>query len=442
MTIIMARQILHIDMNSYFATVEQQANPKLRGKPVAVLGSKAKRSIIVAASVEAKKFGVKTGTRIEEAPILCPNIIFVHGEPRKYAWVTKKFIEIFESYTDKVEIFSIDEAFLDVTQIEKLYGGAENIAREIKQRIRDEIGGYISCSIGIASNKFLAKTASDLVKPDGLVVVAPNPPVILRSEGDASRREDLGKIATSQAPRNDVKFLTVDEMLLEIPLSDFCGIGRRVHQRLGAIGIYTTADLRKISNIILNKEFGIATGEKLKRMAFGLDNSPVVSWHDRADAKSYSHSRTLNKDVTDRNEIKKHILLLSEKVAAHMRKDNMLGLESGLWLRFKDLTGAGKSAKMCKWTHDGLEIAAAAEKILDQLDLRQPVRAIGVYVGRVQRESNVSASLLPEDTVNDKILSAMDAVNGRYGADVVTRARLAGTKIKEIVSGMGRDKFD
>lgn len=402
------RMILHIDMNSYFATVEQQANPLLRGKPVAVLGSHAKRTIIVAASVEAKKFGVKTGTRVEDAPKLCPQIVFVHGEPRKYSWVTKKFIEIFESYTDKVEIFSIDEAFLDVTNTANLYSGAENVAREIKRRIRDEIGEYITCSIGIASNKFLAKTASDLMKPDGLVIVTPE---------------------------------NKDDILLNLPLSEFCGIGKRIHQRLGAIGIYTTADLRKVSNIILNSEFGIATGEKLKRMAYGLDGSPVISWHDRTDAKSFSHSRTLNKDVTNQDEIKKHILLLSEKVGRHLRKDGYLGKEVGLWIRFKDFSGAGKSQKIGKWTHDGAEIAEAAQKILRSLSLHQPVRAIGVYVGTIQREKNTPVSLLPEDVINDKILSAMDAVNDRFGEDVVTRARLTGTKIKEIVSGMGRDKF-
>jgi DNA polymerase-4 len=297
---------------------------------------------------------------------------------------------------------------LDVSKTAGLYGGAENIAHKIKSQIRDEIGEYISCSIGIASNKFMAKTASDLVKPDGLVIITPE---------------------------------NKDEILLNLPLSEFCGIGKRIHQRLGAIGIYTTADLRKSSNIILSKEFGIAVGEKLKRMAYGMDNSPVVSWHDRADAKSYSHSRTLNKDVTDINEIKKHILLLSEKVATHMRKDGMLGQEVGLWIRFKDFTGTGKSMKTHKWTHDGLEIADAVQVILGQIVLRQPVRAIGVYVGRVQRAENVTASLLPDDVVNDKILSAMDSVNNKYGINVVTRARLAGVKIKEIVSGLGRDKF-
>lgn len=402
------RQILHIDMNSYFATVEQQANPKLRGKPVAVLGSKAKRSIIVAASVEAKRFGVKTATRLDEAMRLCPHLVIVHGEPRKYSYVTKKFIEIFEDYTDKVEIFSIDEAFLDITKTANLYGGATAIANEIKRRIKAEIGEYITCSVGSSYNKFLAKTGSDLMKPDGLVIITPE---------------------------------NVDEVLLALPLSEYCGIGKRTHQHLGALGVYTTADLRKITNVALNKEFGIATGEKLKRMAHGMDSSPVISWHDRADAKSYSHSRTMNKDIVNREEIKRHILLLSEKVATHLRKDAMMGGEVGLWLRFRDFTGTGKSMKIGRWTHDGLEIAEAAERIMGKLDIRLAVRAIGVYVGRVQRESNVSTSLMPEDSLNEKILAAMDEVNNRYGTNVVTRARLTGVKIKEIVSGMGRDKF-
>ena len=402
------RQILHIDMNSYFATVEQQANPKLRGKPVAVLGSKAKRTIIVAASVEAKKFGVKTGTKIEDAPKLCPDIIFVHGEPRKYSFVTKKFIEIFEDFTDKVEIFSIDEAFLDVTQTEKIYGGAETIAQEIKKRIKSEIGEYITCSIGIAKNKFLAKTGSDLQKPDGLTIITDS---------------------------------NVDEILLALPLEEFCGIGKRINQRLGTIGIENTEQLRGYPNVLLNKEFGIATGEKLKRMAYGLDNSPVISRHDRADAKSYSHARTLNKNITNRDEIKKHILLLSEKIAFRMRKDGCMAKEVGLWLRFGDFGGVGKRYRLGKWTHDGIEIYDSAVSILIGLKLRAPVRAIGVFVGSVQKESNTTMSFLDSDALNEKILNTMDIINNRFGETVITKARLTGTKIKEIVSGMGRDKF-
>jgi DNA polymerase-4 len=412
------RQIIHIDMNSYFATVEQQANPKLRGKPIAVLGSHAKRTIIVAASIEAKRYGVKTGTPIEEAYELCPDIIMVHGEPRKYSSVTKQFISIFEDFTDKVEIFSIDEAFLDVTATAHLYisspckigdfDGAINIAKKIKKRIREEIGSWISCSAGVSYNKFLAKTGSDLQKPDGLVTITKE---------------------------------NVDEVLLNLPLKDYCGIGKRIHQRLGALGIYETKQLRDFPSTLLNKEFGIATGQHLKRMVNGLDNSHVVPWREQKAAKSFGHSRTFNRDVLKRNDLKEQTLLLCEKVAKRMRDDGYWGREVGIWVRFKDFTGAGKRMRIGKWTCDGLEIYKATEKILAQIEIRQPVRAVGVSVAQTQLQQNVPFSFLEEDRINEKIHEAQDAVNNRFGSDVVTRGTLKGIKLKEIVSGMGRKKF-
>lgn len=476
------RQILHIDMNSYFATVEQQANPRLREKPIAVLGSTTKRSIIVAASIEAKRQGVKTAMRIEEAMEKCPGLILVSGEPRKYSWVTKQFVRIFEDYTDKVEIFSIDECFLDVTGTAHLYfsseakhnrevgssrlrsnnnfDGAINIAMEIKKRIREEIGSWISCSVGVSYNKFLAKTGSDLQKPDGLVVIKPNPVVIpanllnchfdrveraekspvLKREKDLSTSLEMTK-NNNMLSGSDGMFRTVDEVLLNLPLSEYCGIGRRILKRLNLLDIYTTQDLRNFSNIALNKEFGIATGQKLKRMAYGLDNSQVLSWHDQAPAKSFSCSRTMNRDIVKTREIEKQILFLLEKVAKKMRDDGYFGREAGLWLRFKDFSGVSKTRKIGKWTNDGMEMNGTCLKILKQIKVVSPVRAIGVYIGDVQLAKNVSQSMMPEDKLNEKILQAMDAVNNRFGEDVLTRATLAGTKLKEVVSGMGRKKF-
>jgi len=423
-------------MNSYFATVEQQANPKLRGKPVAVLGSKARRSIIVASSIEAKKLGVKTAQPLHEALELCPNLTIVHGEPRKYSHVTKCFISIFEDYTDMVEIFSIDEAFLDITKTAHLFSkkystkqvilarpesdpgqarmtaqedlGAIVIAREIKRRIREEIGSWISCSVGISSNKFLAKTGSNLEKSDGLVIL-----------------NEQNK----------------DAVLLGLPLKDFCGIGHRISARLETLGITSTKNLRNYPDILLKKEFGIITSRKLKKMAFGIDSSPVISWRERQPARSFSCSRTLNKDVTDVQEIKKQILFLFEQVAKKLRDDGYWAKEVGLWFRFKDFSGTGKSVRVGYWTCDGMDFYKHSLKILRQLNFGQPVRAIGVYAGKVQLNKNVSRSLLEEDKENEKILSAMDKVNNRYGEDVVTRASLSGRKLKEIVSGMGRDKF-
>jgi nucleotidyltransferase/DNA polymerase involved in DNA repair len=149
----------------------------------------------------------------------------------------------------------------------------------------------------------------------------------------------------------------------------------------------------------------------------------------------------MNKDVFRKSDIDKQILFLLEKVAKKMRDEGYWGKEVGLWLRFKDFTGVGKSARIGKWTCDSLEMNEEALKILKTINIKTPVRAIGVYVGQVQLSQNVPQSMMPEDKMNEKILAAMDAVNNRFGDDVVTRARLAGTKLKEVVSGMGRDKF-
>lgn len=460
---------------------------------MAVLGSSTKRSIIVAASIEAKRFGVKTATPVAEAKLLCPELIMIEGEPRKYSWVTKQFVRIFDDYSDKVEIFSIDECFLDVTQTAHLYTrkasnelnencklkiensflprhpefisgsseipkqvrndelesfeGAINIAKEIKKRIREEIGSWISCSVGISYNKFLAKTGSDLQKPDGLVLILPNQTSPCRHPEEQFcqnlRREDLDcHIVNSQlTPRNDIKALTVDECLLNLPLSEYCGIGSRLLKRLRMLGIHTTQQLREYPNVLLNKEFGIATGQKLKRMSHGLDNSLVGSWHEQPPAKSFSCSRTLNRDVYKKVEIEKQILFLLEKVSKKMRDEGYWGKEVGLWLRFKDFSGTGKSARIGKWSQDSLEMYSETLKLLKTMNIMSPVRAIGVYIGQVQLAKNVPQSMLEEDKTNEKILAAMDAVNNRFGDDVITRARLAGVKLKEVVSGMGRDKF-
>lgn len=404
----MNRTILHIDMNSYFATVEQQANPRLRGKPVAVLGSKAKRTIIVASSIEAKRLGIKTGTALNEALELCPELTIVHGEPRKYSDVTRRFIKIFESYTDKVEIFSIDEAFLDITNSNNLFGNPENVAKEIKKRIREEIGSWISCSVGIAPNKFLAKLGSDLQKPDGLIVIN---------------------------ERN------MDEILLSVPLSEYCGIGRRIFKRLERLKIQTTKDIRDYPEHLLAREFGIATGRSLKRMAFGRDSTTVSDWHEQEPAKSFSCSRTLNRDVVSNSEIKEQIFFLYEKVAKKLRDENYWAQEIGLWIRFKDFTGTGKNMRIGYWTQDGLTFYKYATDVLVKINIKQPVRAIGVYAGKVKKSEYVPMSFLPEDVENEKIIKTIDAINNKYGEDIITRGELVGMKLKEIVSGMGRNKF-
>ncbi len=224
-------------------------------------------------------------------------------------------------------------------------------------------------------------------------------------------------------------------------MRDLCGIGRRIGDRLAVLGIETVTQLRDYPNALLHKEFGISVGEKLKRMSFGLDSSPVIPWRNRSTAKSYGHSRTLNKNVTDRNEIRRHILLLSERIAIRMRKDSCLASEVSLWLRFEDFGHKGHSHRLGRWTQDELDIYRCASEILSKVSFRSPVRAIGVSVSGVERAAMVTKSFLEDDIRNDNILKTIDSVNNRFGANVVTRGSLAKIKLKEIVSGMGRDKF-
>src|SRR3989344_3975778 len=245
------RTILHIDFNSYFASVEQQANPRLRGKPVGVTGGdRMKRTVLGAASVEAKKFGVKTGMQIWEARKLYPNIILVQGDSDKYLEVTKRFLGILKDYSPYLEVFSIDECFLEVTG-NRLQVTA--IAKNIKKRIKKEIGEWITCSIGISYNKLMAKLAGSLQKPDGLVII-PN------------QKEAI-------------------KILDKIELDEICGIGPRIKKRLNNMGIFDFSSLRKAPLPALLASFK-SYGQFLYDASRGIDHSSVIPFYEQEEVKS------------------------------------------------------------------------------------------------------------------------------------------------------------
>jgi DNA polymerase IV len=381
------RIILHADANAFFASVEQQSNPEIRGKPIAVIGS-AKRTIITTSSYEARAFGVKTGMTTWEAKQKCPHIIFVIGDNRKYTHTSSEIVKMMMQFTPLVEVFSIDEAFLDITGSMGLFGSAENIAHLLKAQIKHHFG--ITYSIGIAPNKLLAKLASEMKKPDGLVVIKPE---------------------------------EVSQVLERIPAKDLCGIGKKTERQLDLYGIKTCGDLGRFPVNILRKKFGII-GERLHQMGLGIDNSPVIPSEDADEVKSVGHSMTLERDIEDRKEILKFLLQLSEMVGRRARRYNVWGKTVTLSIRYADFdTWVGKQETLPSFINQSEEIYRAAVAILDTLVLMQPVRLLGVRLSNLRYESN-QLSLFPEERKKTMLVEAMDKVNDRYGDFSVTFASL------------------
>jgi DNA polymerase-4 len=377
------RIILHVDMNAFFASVEQQRDPDLRGKPVAVIGA-AKRTVITTSSYEARAYGVKTGMAVWEAKQKCPHLILVVGNNREYTRISSQIVQIFLDYTPLVEVFSIDEAFLDVTGSLGIFGSAERIAYLIKAGIRQRFG--ITCSIGIAPNKLLAKLASDMQKPDGLTVIRPD---------------------------------EVAKVLERLPVKELCGVGARTARQLALYGIATCGDLGRFPVNVLRKRFGVI-GEQLSRMGRGLDDSPVIPAEESGPVKSVGHSMTLEQDISAHKEILKYLLQLSEMVGRRARRYNVWGKTVTLSIRYADFyTWVGKQETLHHYINRSEEIYRTAAAILETLTLEQPVRLLGVRISNLRYESN-QLPLFPEERKKAFMVSAMDEVNDRYGDFTVT----------------------
>ena len=282
------RIILHIDMDAFFISVEQRDSPSLRGKPAAVCGSLS-RSVVTSATYEARPYGIRAGMSVQEAKKRCPQLILVEGNHSKYTETAARIFSILKDYTPLVEVASIDEAYLDITQSQLLFKSPLSIAQSIKDRIRNQ--EQLTCSIGVAPNKLLAKLGSRLKKPDGLVII---------------QKEE------------------VEEVLRDLHVSKLHGIGPKLAASLNSMAIFTCGDLGRFPLSILTKRFG-AIGERLREMGLGLDDSPVVPFDEEEDAKSISHSVTLEEDTANPDILRKVLLQLSERVSRRMRKESFHG---------------------------------------------------------------------------------------------------------------------
>lgn len=397
------RTIILVDMNSFFASVEQKSNPQLKGKPVLVGGGPGKRSVVAAASYESRVFGIHSGMSMVEALRLCPNAIIVVGDPAKYEDSARRIFRICMDYTDKLEVYSIDECFLDVTATKNSFGGALIIAKEIKRRIKEELG--LTCSVGIAPNKMLAKLASEMKKPDGLTEI---------------KKED------------------VPNLLENMPVEKLHGIGEKLARRLNKMGITTAGVLGKIPVHRLKKEFGIV-GEVLHGMGQGIDNSPVVPYYNRPDVKSVGHSYTLKENTRDTDIIHRQLLRLSEMVGWRLREGGYAGRTICLVLRYADMHTFSRQTSLSEYVDNGYDIYEAASKVLNkEYDNSHAVRLIGVSVSNL-----VKGLHQPNLFTNPRwreALKTMDAINIRYGEFAIKRASLLSIDAVIKTHGFNMDK--
>ncbi|MBI4947940.1 DNA polymerase IV [Candidatus Berkelbacteria bacterium] len=403
----MNKIIIHLDMNSYYATLEQQAYPNLRGKPIGVAGKgKGERTVIAGASIEAKKLGVKGAMSSWEALKICPSLIIIPANYERYSFVSKRIFNMLERFSPKVEIFSIDEAFIELPATIG-WDGAEKIAKQMKQLISKQIGEWVTCSIGISYGKTLAKLASELQKPDGLVVIKP---------------ENFRAIA---------KITRIEEL---------CGIGWRIGPRLNQIGVRTIAELGDIPKQILTTIFGEFTGSWLHRIGNGVDDNIIRSFHGLDREKSVGHSYTVPRDLTNIGDTLRVALLLSERIGVRLRRKELIGKTISVYIHFNDRTIWAESKIQPSYICDGLAIYEAAKRIIDNIPYPKPIRLVGISISNLVSQEQITQPLFTIEQKKIKLTNSVDKINERYGEFTVFRSSLA--KIKQRIFNLpdGRNK--
>jgi DNA polymerase-4 len=386
----MERTILHVDLDAFFASVEQRDNPELRGKPVIVGGTGPnQRGVVSAASYEARKFGVHSAMPLRQAGRLCPNGIFVPVHGRKYELASRQVMAILRRFTPLVEPISIDEAFMDVTGSRLLFGDGESIAGQVKRTVREEVD--LPASVGVATTKLVAKIASDLRKPDGLVVVA------------------AGDEATFLAP---------------LPISRLWGVGAQTAKALEDYGVRSIGDLAALAPDVLVRRFG-KHGASLADRALGRDADPVS---DRDPARSIGHEHTFDVDTSDRETIERTLLAMAEGVASRLRSSGLKA--STVTVKIRD--SSFRTITRQRTLPDPTDLTEPIWRTA--LDLARPevrgirVRLVGVTASNLGSPTQLSMFHDIDDR-HRRAVEATDVLRKRYGERAVTRARLIGTGI-------------
>jgi DNA polymerase-4 len=373
-------------MDAFFAAVEQREDPSLRGKPL-LIGHDGPRGVVATASYEARPFGCHSAQPMSVAKRLCPHAIVLPGRMHLYRQVSDQVFAILGDYSPAVEPLSIDEAFVDLTGTERLHGPAEDVARRIKQRIKGEL--RLTASVGLAPNKYLAKLASDMNKPNGLTVIRP---------------ED------------------VDRILPPLPVTKIWGVGRATDERMRTYGIRTIGDLRKKSDAWLREFFG-SEAERYYRLSRGLDERPVVG---DSDAKSIGHEQTFEADVARRDDVLEVVLDQAEQVGARLRRHGLRARGVSLKIRFGDFQTITRSATFPRPTDATADLWDAAKGLFEQWPF-QPVRLIGVTAERlIAGQGQLDLFKDPEHERQRKVDAVADRINARFGKRSIRRGGSGG----------------
>ena len=378
--------ILHVDMDAFYASVEERENPALVGKPVVVGGTPDRRGVVCAANYVARKFGVHSAMPSATAHRLCPSAIFLPTRMDYYATVSRQIREIFHRFTPLVEPLSLDEAFLDVTGSSGLFGSPVEIGRQIKREIQERL--RLIASVGVAPNKFLAKIASDLEKPDGFVVVDPR---------------------------------SVQEFLDPLPVERLWGVGRQTGKLFERLHVRIIAELRRLPLDVLQSYLG-QQGEHLWQLAHGMDDRKVVP--DR-EAKSISHETTFATNIADLDVLRAWLLELTEQVARRLRRHNLRGRVVHLKVRFADFHTVTRSQKLSDPTATTDQLwETACQLLTTRLPAdRQPIRLLGVGVSGIDRTGQTQQQLfdVAERQRSHEIDQVADAIRDRFGIAALRR---------------------
>jgi DNA polymerase-4 len=382
----MERTILHVDLDAFFAAVEQRDRPELRGRPVIVGGEPGGRGVVSAASYEARRFGVHSAMSLTEAVRRCPDGVFLPVDGRRYQQASREVMAVLRRFTPQVEPISIDEAFLDVTGSRALFGDGESIARQIRATTREEVG--LTASVGVAATKLVAKIASDLRKPDGLVVVPPG---------------------------------TETAFLAPLPIGRLWGVGEKTATALAEYGVRTIGDLANLPPDLLVRRFG-KHGASLVSRARGIDDDPV---HQGDPAKSVGHEHTFDVDTSDPEVIERTLLAMAEGVSGRLRSAGVRASTIAVKIRDTSFRTFTRQRTLPEPTDLTEPIFRAA------LELARPevrgirVRLLGVTASNLGEREQLG--LFPNDDPRRRAaIEAADDLRRRYGDDAVTRGRLVG----------------